>query len=452
MKFLEENELLTPGSKTLIAASAGLDSSVLCHLFEKAGLGFGIAHCNFLLRGEESNEDEVFARNMANEMGVPIYVKRFHTSLYANRNKLSIQEAARDLRYEWFSQVSAEHGYRRIATAHHLDDSVETMLFNLTKGCGIRGLHGILPAHGPLIRPLLFATRRELEKYAWENNVHYREDSSNMTEKYSRNIIRKKVIPVLEQINPAFHESAAATIGRLREVEHVYHLFFKNLKEVVMRQRGDKIFINKGKLDAAGLNGTILYELLRPFEFNKDQVPQIMQSLGNAPGTMFFSPTHRLLIDRENLIIKSSKEETNPVFYVSNTTTKVDLGDGKITFQLKNEPPDSFPNNENKAYLDYFKLQFPLVLRHWKDGDSFQPLGMDGHHQKLQDFFSTHKISRFDKDKVWILESAGQICWVAGMRPDERFKVTPMTRLCLEATFFPATFTDDNPNNEQGVV
>jgi tRNA(Ile)-lysidine synthase len=444
LKFIEKNELLPTGSKTLIAASAGLDSTVLCHLFREAGLEFGVAHCNFQLRGTASDEDEQFVKILAGELGVPFFSIKFKTEEYARSAGQSIQMAARELRYDWLRDIAREAGYQKIATAHHLNDSVETVLYNFAKGCGIRGLHGILPDSEGLIRPLLFATKIELEEYARKHQINFREDASNLTDKYARNKIRHRVVPVLEELNPSFLQNAGETIQRMREAESVYHLFFEQLRDAAVNGSGGTVVIDKNKLRFPGTQTTVLYEMLRPYGFNGGQAAQIGDRMWGQPGAIFHSPTHRLLVERENLVLEPLGQPVAEGVTVGEDLKTVRLPGGEFHFTLKQKPPATFPDDPNVAWFDYDRLTFPLKLRHWQPGDVFQPLGMNGRHQKLQDFFSNHKLSRFAKDRVWILESNGEICWVAGLRPDERVKVTPGTVRCLEARIIPSAFANDN--------
>jgi tRNA(Ile)-lysidine synthase len=357
--------------------------------------------------------------------------------------------AARELRYDWLRKISEAEGFQKIAIAHHLNDSVETVLYNFAKGCGIRGLHGILPASGRLIRPLLFATKIELEEYARKHQINFREDSSNLSDKYARNKIRHRVVPVLEELNPSFLQNAGETIQRMREAESVYHLFFEQLRGAAVDDSGGTIVIDKNKLRFPGAETTVLYEMLQPYGFNGDQAAQIGERMWESPGAFFHSPTHRLLVERETLVLEPIGHPEATSATVNEDLKPVSLPGGEFHFSIKEQAPESFPNDPNTAWFDFGTLTFPLCLRHWQPGDVFQPLGMNGKHQKLQDFFSNQKLSRFDKERVWILESNGKICWIAGLRPAERFKVTNLTKRCLVARFIPATFAgDDNTINK----
>lgn len=450
IQFISQEKLIVPGEQTLLAASAGVDSSVLCDLFLKAGWPFVLAHCNFQLRGTDSEEDEFFVRKMAEQAGAPFVSTRFDTLDFAKKNRLSIQEAARHLRYEWLEQMRQQTDCQHIATAHHLDDSIETVLVNFARGCGIRGFHGILPRNGRLIRPLLFAYKKEIQEFASVEGIPFREDLSNQEDKYTRNKIRLQTVPVFEKINPSFQKSAATTIGLLREAEQLFDFAIQTIREKVMQQEGSQWKIDAAQLLSYPAPSTVLYELLRPFGFDGEQVVQILQSIENQPGKLFQSDGWHLLSDRFFLILKRQENVGGGQIISAIPIFPMLLSDGsRLNFRLENGPPATFPQDPNTAWLDFDQLTFPLTLRHWQHGDVFQPIGLGGHRQKLQDFFSDRKLSRFEKEKVWLLESNGAIAWVVGMRLDERFKVSTRTKRCLVVHFQNNTFvnltTKSNP-------
>ena len=274
--FIEKEGLIKEGDQILLAVSGGMDSIVMSHLFQMAGYPFAVAHCNFQLRGEASDRDEEFVKHLAFELKVPYHIIRFDTEAYAKKQKQSIQLAARELRYQWLEEIRETNQYRAIATAHHLNDSIETVLYNFTKGCGIRGLHGILPKTGKLIRPMLFASREEIEAFVNQNDIAYREDASNASVKYMRNKVRHEVIPVLQSINPAFEKTIEENIQRFRETEAVLEGAIKQFRKELITRKEELILIDFTKLPKAG-KPTILFELLRDWGFNKDQVNQILE-------------------------------------------------------------------------------------------------------------------------------------------------------------------------------
>lgn len=437
--YSQQQNLLAPGGKSLLAVSGGVDSVVLCYLFHAAGWPFEIAHCNFQLRGTASDGDENFVQELAARLGVAFHSTRFNTMQTAENEGISIQLAARQLRYRWLETVRQLSGSQVIATAHHLDDSIETVIFNFSKGCGLRGLHGIIPVQGKIIRPLLFATKAEITGFAKQENITFREDASNTSVKYTRNKIRKEVVPVLREINPSFQQSAGETIGRLKEAEALYDFALRQIHEDIVSESSDGLKINLEKLRSCPAPSTVLYELVAPYGFNNDQVAQMLEHT-HQPGIMFYSPTHRLLVDRSDIELTPAGSSSEVITIPGIPEKAIQLPGGKLILQHAAGPPRTFKADAGLAWFDLDKLAFPLILRHWQPGDYFQPLGMNGHHKKLQDFFSDQKLSRFDKEKIWLLESGGRIAWVLGMRADERFKVTTGTKDCLSARYEPDTF------------
>lgn len=445
LKYIASQKLVAIGEKTLVATSGGVDSVVLCHLMQQAGLSFAIAHCNFQLRGEDANADEVFVKNLAENLQVPFFSIRFDTQVFAEQNKLSIQQAARELRYAWLEETRQLTDCQHVATAHHLDDSIETLLYNFTKGCGLRGLHGILPKHGHIIRPMLFATKKQVLDFAQAENLDYREDASNLTDKYSRNLLRHHAVPVFEKINPNFQHTAGENIERLREAEQLYDFALQHIMDEVLEKRSNEWRIDLQKLHSYPSPATVLYEILKPHGFNNDQVADILQSAENQSGSWFHSPTRRLLLDRFFLILSLEENIGGVQEIASIDTSFVELPDGaSLALERHTAPPPTLVGSASTAWMDADQLQLPLRLRHWQPGDSFCPLGLDGKHQKLQDFFSNNKLSRLEKERVWLLESGGKIAWVVGIRLDERFKVTAATKSFLRLDFQAAQPAHDN--------
>lgn len=434
-KYITKRHLFGTHDHILLAVSGGVDSVVMCYLFYQANLAFAIAHCNFSLRGEASDGDEAFVKTLAQRFQVPFFSIRFQTEREAQERKLSIQMAARELRYEWLEKIRVEAGFDYIATAHHCNDSIETVLYNFAKGCGVRGLHGILPKSGHLVRPLLFATKEEIETFAQTKNIKFRFDASNDSDKYDRNKIRHHVIPVLEELNPNFKQTASENIERLRQTEWLYDFALQTLHKQWVRADEKEIRIFFSELIKSPARRTILYEWLRPYQFNKGQVAQMLEITNFQPGSKFYSPTHELLVDRECLIIRLINEDAQEEFFIQQNDSIFSLNNGILTLNHSVKPPATFPESENVVYLDYDKVEFPLKLRHWQEGDYFYPMGMQGRRQKLQDFFTNQKLSRFDKEAVWIVESGNAICWIVGHRLDERFKLSPETKYCLRLEF-----------------
>ena len=431
--FIQKEDLFMPKAKVLLAVSGGVDSVVMTDLFLKAGYSFGIAHCNFQLRGVESGLDQKFVKALAKKCNVPFYLNKFSTKDYADENGLSIQMAARNLRYDWFDNVLKTERYDYIATAHHLDDQIETFFINLLHGTGISGLHGILPKINSLIHPMMFAYRNDIEKYACENDLEYREDSSNKSLRYKRNRLRLQIIPQMQKLNPELSCTINKNIERFREIEYIYRRAIEREKEKVFFKRPNKTLISIPLLIKLKPLKTYLYEFLLPYDFSFPIVCDIADALGNISGKQFFSPSHRLIKDRDLLIItkrRNDVEEEGPV-YISKTD---DLIEYPVNIEIKRFHFDTnfkIPSSRMIACLDMDKLSFPLKLRKWKKGDYFFPLGMKTR-KKISDFFIDNKFSIIDKENTWLLCSGRRITWVVGYRIDDRFKVTQDTRNIIQ--------------------
>lgn len=441
LHFVSEHNLHHSREPVLLAISGGVDSVVLLDLAQRAGWPVGIAHCNFQLRGAASDGDEDFVRDLGEAFDLPVYVEVFDTKKEAAQRGVSIQMAARDLRYTWLEKIRRREGYELIATAHHLDDSVETVLYNFAKGTGIRGLHGIPVRREAIIRPLLFAAKEEVEAHARSLELPFREDASNATDDYARNKIRHHVVPVLRELNPGFLATAATNLERFRQVEYLYELALERIREELAEEQGERMTINLERLlHYYRAAPTILYELLHPYGFHPGQVAQILDSTTRQPGALFFTESHQLVVDRETLILDARIFDIEEkLYYIADGIEIVHLPGGRLEIAYKEGRPETFPSDPNRTFLDAELLTFPLRLRHWRPGDYFCPLGMQGRRQKIQDFFTNKKIHRLDKDRIWLLETHhGEICWVVGHRLDERFKISPQTSRYAELTYYPA--------------
>ena len=431
LEFISEKKLFNSSDKVLLAVSGGIDSVVMSHLFYKAGLDFAIAHCNFGLRGEESDQDELFVKKLTKKYKVPFYSDSFDTENFAHQEKVSIQMAARTLRYRWFEKLLKTEGYNYLATAHHLNDTLETVLFNITKGTGISGLHGIQPKNGYIIRPLLFADKEEMYAYVVDNQLAWREDSSNQTSKYHRNLIRNEVIPLLKNINPGLEDTIKQTIEKVGSVERIFEEEIKKLRELLVREESGVMYIDFVILQTVIEPVIKLYELIKPYQFSYRQAKDIWHMLEVEPGRIVESLTHTLLKDRTSLIVSPRDFQQ----YISAT---VQLGQQEfknevIHLIIEQIPAESFtiPTDPSIACLDLQTLQFPLKLRKWKEGDWFCPLGMNKK-KKLSDFFIDAKIPLTLKNQIWVLTSNGAIVWIVGKRIDNRFKVTDKTEHVLQ--------------------
>lgn len=429
--YINSSGLFSQTDRILLAVSGGVDSVVMVQLFKDAGFEFAIAHVNFGLRGEESEGDETFVKNMALHFEVPFFTRQFNTKKYASTHKISIQMAARDLRYAWFDEIAEQNGYNFVATAHHLDDQAETFFINLLRGTGISGMHGILPKQGKIIRPLMFTTREKINSLATELNLQWREDRSNKSRKYLRNKLRLDVLTELYKINPLFSHKLNESIMHLRDVETIYNYHIAGVTSDLVQQTPNGVLISIDWIYEYEPHNTYLFELLKPYGFSYPVVKEIVRSLDTFSGKIFYSPTHRLLRDRENFIIQplselSSEHSSGELFTLQRNGTGIEYPVCLCTHET-DRISDLPMGKASIACLDLDKLKFPLTLRKWEKGDWFMPLGLKGK-KKLSDFFINQKISLADKEKIWLLLSGEDIVWVIGKRIDNRFRITPKTK------------------------
>ncbi len=458
LTYINEQKLFSPTDKILLTVSGGKDSVTMFNLFCGANRSgdrilFAVAHCNFQLRGEDSNEDELFVEDLCKKQGITFHSTRFETKKFVKKNKVSTQMAARTLRYEWFEQIRQKFGYSYIATAHHLNDSIETVLLNLTRGTGITGLRGILPKKDYIIRPLLFASREQIDSYVADNQLVWREDSSNASDDYQRNLLRNQVVPLLKKINPNFDETFARNLERLQAVEADFRRNLNSFKTTVMREENEVVFLKIANIKYYQSAAYFLEELLKDFGFNYFQSKEIYHSLDGLSGKVFHSATHTLLKDREDLIITSPKRRSpqpSPIGREQEQKALPIFGEGwatdaseefhTVTCDDKNlcfsvvEIADfeaNFAKNNTTLFVDYDKITFPLMLRTWQEGDWFIPLGMKGQ-KKISDFLIDKKVSMNLKKVIFLLTSQDNILWIVGHRADDRFKITETTKRVLK--------------------
>ncbi len=423
--WLEEHIPQWKSAKFLIAVSGGVDSMVLLRLFHSLGLNFKIAHCNFQLRGKESDGDEKLVRDVAKKLSVEFLTTRFNTQQEANDKKLSIQETARELRYAWFEELRSEHQLDYVVIGTHKSDEVETVLINLIRGGGLRGIHGILPVRDVIIRPLLSVDREAILKYARKNQITWREDSSNASYNYMRNKIRHQIVPILKKIRPNAEQQITEGAQHIRDYEKIISNEIDRLRSRLLDNKTGLVRVKKkelSKLDPAYL---YLYELICEFGFSFPVCKDVITSLNKQVGGLFNSATHTLVNDREYLIITPADQGQSGSAEIAPNTGSIEMPIGlrfnraeAINYQLEKE--------SNIAELDFDRLSFPLMVRPWREGDRFQPLGMAGF-KKLSDFLVDEKVPRTLKNRVFILESAGEIVWIVGMRIDDRFKINQQT-------------------------
>ncbi|MBP6387052.1 MAG: tRNA lysidine(34) synthetase TilS [Pseudarcicella sp.] len=431
LTFINNQNLFEPHHKILLTVSGGMDSVVMCDLFSKAKIPFGIAHCNFGLRGEESNEDELFVKKLAIKYKVAFHVTTFETALFAEKEQLSTQMAARTLRYEWFEKTRQNFGYDLIATAHHQNDVLETILLNITKGTGIAGLHGIQIKNGHIIRPIWFTKKDDIFDYVVENQIIWREDSSNESNKYQRNLIRNEVIPLLKQINPNIEQTLMPTIERVKTAEDLFFEEIELLKKQVIWTDNNAVYVNYKAIQSLKNGIVMLSELLKTYHFNFAQSTEIYNAFDLEAGRSFISPTHILVKDRNELVITPKNLQEFQSYNIDKETTSFDFGDKNMMFTFS-EINEGFKidSNKNMALLDAEKVRFPLQLRKVKTGDWFCPLGMNKK-KLLSDFLTDLKTPLNLKKEVYVLTSNGSIVWVVGLRIDDRFKVTDKSKQLL---------------------
>ena len=430
LDFADRYQLCDKQHPALLAVSGGIDSTVMLYLFKEAGFNFGVAHANFQLRGAESDGDQEFVTVLCSEFNIPLVVRRFDTERYAWEKSLSIQLAARELRYNWFSELIKEGFYKSVATAHHFDDTMETILMNLTRGAGIDGLAGIPVKNGVVIRPMMFATRKQVENYASMRGIVWREDASNHTDNYQRNYIRHHVIPHLRSLNPSLDITWRAGLQRINGELSIIQRAHDLWKTKFVNEQPHRLSIGKEGIRDCGDNPAMLWRLIRNFGFNFDQASDILRAANGQSGKKFMSATHALVIDREDVIVFERNQWSDRLIGERDKTAN--LGPWYLT--LDEMPPPGSADMRSScgetAWLDASKISFPLLWRKWKPGDFFYPLGL-GHRKKVSDFFIDEKLSLADKERATVVESGGAIVWVSGRRIDDRFRVTPATSLCI---------------------
>lgn len=428
--YIKENNLLPPNAKIILGVSGGSDSVAMLDILHNLGYECIVAHCNFHLRGEESYRDEYFVEKLAAKYGLQFIFTHFDTKKYVQNGAMSIEMAARELRYAWFEKIRKENNADFVAVAHHMDDSVETVLLNLIRGTGVRGLSGISNKNGNIVRPLLGISHSEVLTYLKEKELTFVLDSTNQEEVYTRNKIRLSVIPLLETINPSVKQAINRTAENIQQVEKIYLAYADKAKRKIFVDNR----INIPLLLQLAEPKTILFEILFPFGFNPATVENIYDSIEAQSGKIFYSDMYRLIKDRECFIL----EEYDFTSASEGKSHIINKNDGQITepfsmtFEIMASQSDfEFEKTTQIAYFDYQKILFPLTLRKWQHGDWFIPFGMQGK-KKLSDYFTNKKYSIIDKENVWLLCSGRRIIWIVGDRADNRFRITDETKKILK--------------------
>ena len=415
------------GSRILLAISGGLDSVVLAHLCQKLDLKVSFAHCNFNLRGAESDADEKFVLELSEDLELEIFIKSFETEVYAKQEGISIQMAARELRYNWFSELAEQLHFDYILTAHHADDNLETFLINLTRGTGLEGLMGIPEVSDKIVRPLLPFSRETMEIYAIAEQIKWQEDSTNASTKYLRNKLRHDIIPILKQMNPQLLQNFQTTISNLQDSQNIIEDAIVKVQKKVVEVADNQIKLNIKKLKKLSDPKAYLYHLLKDFNFTAWN--DVVNLLDSQSGKQVFSSTHRLLKDRDFLLLSEivSASDEIPILILKEDRTITTLV-GELFFDKVDAIAET---SKNCIYVDADQLKFPLTLRKWEEGDFFYPLGMKGK-KKLSKYFKDEKLSLIDKEQIWILLSGVDVVWIIGKRADDRLKITESTTNILK--------------------
>ncbi|MBK8601438.1 MAG: tRNA lysidine(34) synthetase TilS [Flavobacterium sp.] len=428
---LQINFPFLTGKKLLLAISGGVDSMVLLHLFQQIKFPIAVAHCNFQLRGLESFEDQKFVQDYAESNNIPFYSTIFDTNAFAEDYQVSIQMAARELRYHWFYELLDSESYDYIVTAHHADDNLETFIINLSRGTGLDGLSGIPAVNDKVVRPLLNFSREEIEAYANKNNVPWREDSSNASTKYLRNKIRHELVPILKEINPEFLASFQKTQSYLQEAQQMVEDASILVYQQVANEVNSEIHFDLQKLQQLPNYHAYLYSWLKNYGFS--DWTAIQDLVESQTGKQVFSPSFRLLKDRSNLILSPNAEQLEGDFFIEKGQMEVKIPLNMILCKVT----DISKSSNSSIFVDEDKLSFPLQIRKWRDGDVFQPFGMNGQTKKISKLFKDEKLSLFEKESKWLLCSDQEIVWVIGMRADERFKIEESTKNIINISVHP---------------
>ena len=416
--YIQKEKLLSVEATVIVGLSGGMDSMALLDILTLLGYRCVAAHCNFHLRGAESDRDGDFVRRWCKSVDVPLVSIDFDTREYASDRKISIEMAARELRYRWFEMMRVQHQAEAIAVAHHRDDSVETVLMNLIRGTGIKGLSGIAPKNRKVVRPLLSVSREEIARYMVSRDIPYVFDSSNNDDLFLRNALRLHVIPTLEELNPAVKEAIYRTAQHVAQAEKVYNAAMKESMEKVVQN--DRIDVRE--LRKTPSPQSLLFELLTPMGFGPSTIQDICSSMDAEPGKIFLSRSHRVIKDRDYFLIDQlpDKEATEQSFFIELQTNALTMP-LPLTFSIL-PMPITIERNKRFLYADFDQLRFPLTLRKWRQGDWFIPFGMKGR-KKLSDYFTDRKFSLKDKEAAWVLLSGEEIVWIVGERPDERYRI-----------------------------
>jgi len=431
LNHLSQNKLFEPTDKILLAVSGGVDSIVMLHLFGRTGFRVGVAHCNFQLRGEASHDDEDFVRSLCARANVPFHSVKFDTAQVARETRQSIQMTARELRYKFFDGVLRQHDYQYVATAHHLNDALETVLLNLVRGTGLDGLTGIPVKQQNRVRPMLFASRAAIESYALANGLVWREDESNASDKYARNLLRHQVVPVLQTLNPSLEKNLSETLERIHGASLLVDEEIQQFKRQFVSNTRSQMRIAKNGLLNSPAPAVLLWELVKGVGFNYTQCKRITETMPQS-GKQFHSSTHDLTVDRDTLIVSLREQGPGGEILIDDALGHVSNGTMTLTFDVVDDEKFVLSKDASVAQLDYDRIQFPLIWRSWQDGDHFRPFGMK-QTKNVSDFLIDAKVPMPEKKHVTVLESGGKIIWLVGFRISEDMRIDTRTKRIMVA-------------------
>jgi tRNA(Ile)-lysidine synthase len=433
IQFFKEKNLLHQQNHFIIAASGGVDSVVLCELCHQAKFSFSIAHCNFNLRGKESERDQTFVRSLGEKYNVDVFVETFATEEIARERKSSIQEAARFLRYSWFKELTQKKNLSLVLLAHHANDDIETVIMNFFRGTGLEGLTGMQwnVSESGCLRPLLRFSRREIEDFASENNLIWVEDSSNKSNKYTRNFFRNEIIPEIKKVYPQAEENVLGNIQRFKKTRNLYNLLVNDVKKKLNKGSNSEVRIPV-KLLMRYSHTSLIYEIIKDFGFGEKQVKEVEKLADSESGKFIENELYQIIKHRSWIII-SPKVEVSNTIAIEEGVKQIQFDGGVLEIKSRNTKNINLSTESNVALIDAKEIKYPLLLRLWKEGDYFYPLGMQKK-KKLSRFFIDQKLPKNEKERIWIIESSNRIVWVVGKRIDDRFKITAKTNQGIQFT------------------
>lgn len=434
-RFITDRHLLEPTQRVIVAVSGGVDSVVLLDAMQQLGYQCIVAHCNFHLRGADADADAEFVARLAQTYQIPFHRSDFDTKAIAAERKISIEMAARDLRYAWFEQLRHAEQCSAIAVAHHANDNAETVLMNLTRGTGINGWCGIQAKNGHIVRPLLGCTRAEIAAYAHTRQLPYRTDATNADTIYRRNFVRHNIVPLFEQLNPAFIDTIARNSEYAADIRLIFNTFVQNVQTQICHATTLGFEIDTTRLLQQPAPRTLLFEFIRPYGFNSDNADTLLNNIGGTSGATCLADNYQAVVGRGKIVIapRTATNNDNAVYQITDSDTEI-FCPIHLKIERLDTKPATLKTDAHTAYFDADKIRFPLTLRHWQQGDTFVPFGMHGH-KKVSDLFVDKKLNLIEKSKVWIMTTNDVIMWVLGIRSDQRFRVTDSTRRVLRITF-----------------